>query len=124
DDSQPTDVHPRMLRDVKPHIMERFALAQGFRKDNDGSFFNVQGCTIGKANGASFPWEQRSQDGDAIKYYWAKDHCLEREPLELDAVIWGMLERSENYVLVLSNPDGDPVEVSGEHLIQLRDREV
>ncbi|NCP12881.1 MAG: ATPase [Sphingomonadales bacterium] len=124
DHSQATVVQPRKPRDVKPHIMERFALTQGFRKDGDGSFFNDHGCTIGKANGASFPWEQRSQDGDAIKFYWPKDHCLEREPLELDAVIWGMLERGENYVLVLSNADGEPIEVSGHHLIQLRDREV
>ncbi|WP_238474055.1 hypothetical protein [Altericroceibacterium spongiae] len=122
--AEPTVVHPRKPPDVKPHIMERFALSQGFRKDGDGSFFNDQGCTIGKANGASFPWEQRSQDGDLLKHYWAKDHCLEREPLELDAVIWGMLERSENYVLVLSDPDGDPIEVPGDHLIQLREREV
>lgn len=122
--AEPAVVHPRKPRDVKPHIMERFALSQGFRKDGDGSFFNDQGCTIGKANGASFPWEQRSQDGDLLKHYWPKDHCLEREPLELDAAIWGMLERGENYVLVLSDPDGDPIEVPSDHLIQLREREV
>jgi hypothetical protein len=121
---EPAIVHPRKPRDVKPHIMERFALSQGFRKDGDGSFFNEQGCTIGKANGASFPWEQRSQDGDVTKHYWPKDHCLDREPLELDAVIWGMLELGKNYVLVLNNPDGEPIEVSGNLLIQLREREV
>ena len=115
---------PRKPREVKPHIVERFALSMGFRKDGDGSFFNDDGIAIVKANGSIFAWEQLSATGDVVKHYWAKDHCLEREPLEIDASIWGMLERSQSYVLILSDPEGKPIEVSGEHLLAMREQNV
>ncbi|MFD2855725.1 sacsin N-terminal ATP-binding-like domain-containing protein [Seohaeicola zhoushanensis] len=116
---------PRKPRETKAPIIERFALAKGFRKDGDSHFYNDQGQIIGRANGSLFPWELRSPAGDVSKRYWPKDHCLELEPLPLDAAIWGVLEQHpDSYVLVLANADGDPVEVTGKLLTELRDRGV
>ena len=93
--------------------MERLALNLGFHKDNENRFFDDHGSCIGKTSGALFPWEQRSVSGEVIRHYWPKDHCLEREPLQLEADVWGIVEKyPETYVLVLSNPEGQPVEVS------------
>ena len=107
----------------RPGIMERFALSRGFQKDQENRFFDDHGNWIAKANGTLFPWEQRSASGDVVRHYWPKDHCLEREPLQLEADIWGIVEKHpENYMLVLSNPEGQPVEISGTRLCEMRDR--
>lgn len=116
---------PVRPRDTKPPLIERFALAQGFKKDGEGHFFNDQGRTIGKAHGSLFPWELRDVTGHVSKRFWPKEHCLERDPLQLDAEIWGVLEREpDSYVLILASPDGEPVEISGKLLTELRDRGV
>jgi hypothetical protein len=123
DDAPPAA--PRKPREAKPPIIERFALAKGFRKDGESHFYNDQGQIIGRANGSLFPWELRTPAGDVSKRYWPKDHCLEMEPLPLDAAIWGVLEQHpDSYVLVLANADGEPVEVTGKLLTELRDRGV
>ena len=107
----------------KPGIMERFADSKGFHKDQENRFFDDQGNWISKANGSLFPWEQRSASGEVLHHYWPKDHCLEREPLQLESEIWSIIENHpETYVLVLSNPDGNPVEVSGIRLRDMRER--
>ncbi len=107
---------------TRPSIMERFAKAQGFRKDGEERFFHESGSWIGKANGARFPWEHRTANGDLVRYYWAKDHCLEQEPLQLEADLWGLIEQHpETYALILSNIEGGPVEVSGTRLRAMRD---
>lgn len=121
DDSEsPLLAQPKERGHPKPpklSIMERFARAQGFRKDGDDRFFHPDGGWIAKAHGARFPWERRTAGGDLVRYYWPKDHCLEREPLQLEADIWGLLDQSpDSYALVLSNSQGDPVEIPGSRL--------
>ena len=112
-------------RSTKPLLIERFAFALGFKKDGDSYYFNDDGQTLGKANGSLFPWELRDVSGNVTKHFWLKEHCLERQPLQLDAEIWGVLEREpESYVLVLADPRGEPIEVSGKTLTRLRDRGV
>ena len=107
----------------QPSIMERFALSQGFQKDQENSYFDKHGNRIAKANSSLFPWERRSESGDVIRHYWPKDHCLECEPLQLEAEIWGIVEKQpKNYALVLLNSQGKPVEISGTHLCKMRDR--
>ena len=102
---------------AKPSIIERFAKAQGFRKESGERFFHADGSWIGRANGARFPWERRTATGDIVRYYWPKDHCLEREPLQLEADIWGLIDQHpETYALILSNIEGGPVEVTGARL--------
>jgi hypothetical protein len=111
--------HPKP---AKPSIIERFARAEGFQKDGDDRFFHVDGSWLAKANGDRFPWERRRGTGDLVRHYWPKDHCLEREPLQLDADIWGLIEKfPETYALILADPKGDPVEVSGGRLRAMRE---
>ena len=44
-------------------------------------------------------------------------HCLEREPLQLEADIWELLKNNPDiYSLVLISIEGNPVEVTGENL--------
>ena len=108
---------------AKPDIIERYAKSQGFRKDSDDRFFHEDGSWIARANGARFPWERRTAGGDLVRYYWPKDHCLEREPLQLEADIWGLIEQHpETYALVLADIKGGPVAVTGSRLRAMRDK--
>jgi hypothetical protein len=107
---------------AKPSIMERFAKAQGFSRDGEARFFHENGSWIGKTNGARFPWERRTAGGDLVRYYLPKDHCLEREPLQLEADVWGLIaQQPETYALILSDIEDGPVEVTGTRLRAMRD---
>ena len=107
---------------AKPSIIERFAVKQGFKQNGDGSFYHADGSRIAKANEDRFPWEKRSADGTVLRRYWPRDHCLEREPLQVEADVWGLIDKfPETYSLVLSNPQDDPIEVPGERLRAMRD---
>ena len=106
----------------RPSVMARFALAQGYKADGDDRFFRSDGSWIGRANGARFPWEQRSAGGDVQRHYYPKDHCLEREPLQIEADVWGLLDQKPDaYSFILVNPEGEPVEMTGARLRALRD---
>jgi hypothetical protein len=110
--------HPKP---TKPRIIERFAQGMGFRRDGDDRFFHEDGRWLAKTTGNSFPWEMRTAAGEVLRYFWPKEHCLEQEPLQLEADIWGLMDRfPEIYALVLSNPQGDPVEVKGAFLRAMR----
>lgn len=109
------------IRTTKPRIIERFAQGMGFRMDGDDRFFHADGRWIAKTIGDSFPWEMRNAAGEIVRYFWTKDHCLERDPLQLEADIWGLIENSpEIYALILSSPQGDPIEVQGQILRAMR----
>ena len=78
---------------------------------------------LGKTNGTLFPWEQKSATGKVTRHYWPKDHCLEREPLHLEAEVWSIVEKfPEKYVLVLSDPEGKPIEITGGNLREMQER--
>jgi hypothetical protein len=112
-------IHPKP---AKPRIIERFARKQGFQEDGDDRFYHVDGSWIAKTHGDSFPWERRTATGEIVCYYWPKEHCLEMEPLQLDADVWGLIDKfPETYALVLSNSEGEPIEVSGSNLRAMRD---
>jgi hypothetical protein len=77
---------------------------------------------MAKTKGERFPWERRTAAGEIVRYYWPKDHCLEQEPLQLEADVWGLIDGfPETYALVLSTPLGDPVEVPGAVVRSMRD---
>jgi hypothetical protein len=47
---------------------------------------------------------------------------LAREPLQLDADIWDLLDKfPDTYALILASPSGEATEVSGRQLRSLRD---
>ena len=123
DDIDTPEPRPRPTpKPAKSSIMERFAKSQGFRKDGEERFFHENGGWIGRAHDARFPWERRTADGNLVRYYWPKDQCLEREPLQLEADVWGLIEQHpETYALVLSDIEGGPVEITGARLRAMRD---
>ncbi len=106
----------------RPSVMARFAATQGYKADGEDRFFHADGSWIGRANGTRFPWERRSAGGEILRHYYPKDHCLEHEPLQLEADVWGLLDQKpELYSFILINPEGGPVEMTGARLRALRD---
>ena len=121
DDNEARVREPHPPKPHKPSIMERFARSRGFQKDSDNRFFHPDGSWIGKSDDTRY-WEHWTGKGELIRYYWAKDHCLEAEPLQLDADVWAALEKfPELYSLVLINVQDEPVEVVGPRLRAMRD---
>jgi len=113
---------PRAAPKPRPSVMARFALAEGYKADGDGRFFHVDGSWIGRANGMRFPWERRSAGGEVLRRYYPKEHCLEREPLQIEADAWGLLDQKPDiYSFVLVDPEGGAVEMTGARLRALRD---
>ncbi|WP_316185720.1 sacsin N-terminal ATP-binding-like domain-containing protein [Bradyrhizobium sp. SZCCHNRI1003] len=106
----------------RPSVIARFALALGYKPDGEDRFYHSDGSWIGRANGARFPWERRSAGGDVQRHYYPKEHCLEREPLQIEADVWGLLDQKpDTYSFILVNPEGEPVEMTGARLRALRD---
>lgn len=105
-----------------PSVISRFALALGFKPDGEDRFYHSDGSWIGRSNGSRFPWEWRTADGEIQRHYYPKDHCLEREPLQIEADVWGMFEQKPDaYSFILVNIEGKPVEMTGALLRALRD---
>lgn len=104
-----------------PGIMERFAHAQGFRKDGQDRFCHSDGSWIWKPAGERF-WERRNGHGELVRNYWPKDHCLEQQPLQIEADLWGLIDKfPDMYALVLSNAQNEAVEITGSGLRAMRD---
>lgn len=104
-------------RPTGPSMIERFARANGFQKDGEARFFHSDGSWIARTRGSTFPWERRKATGEIVRCYWVKDHCLEREPLEIEADIWALIDRSsELHALILCDLQGDPIEVPAARL--------
>ena len=103
--------------------MERFAEAHGYTQDGSDRFYASDGGWIEKVFGAhAFPWERRSANGEFLQCYWVKDHCIAREPVQIEAEVWELCaNRPARYSLLLAAPDGDPDEYSGERICVLRD---
>ena len=115
------DRDPHPARAAKPPIMERFARAHGFRKDGEDRFFHPDGSWITKPTGTRF-WERRTANGQLFRNYWPKDHCLEHEPLQIDADVWGLIDKfPDTYALILCDERNDAVEISGDRLHAMRD---
>ncbi|NMQ30226.1 ATPase [Candidatus Accumulibacter phosphatis] len=113
---------PLIHKPPKLSIIERFARAKGYQRDGAERFFHSDGSWIAKAHDVRFPWERRTAEGDLVCYYWPKEHCLELHALQIEADIWGLLDHSpDSYSLVLSDAQGEPVEVSGTRLRAMLD---
>jgi len=113
--------HPQ--RPARQKLIERFAAANGYARDtSDTRFYRVDGSWLERASGASFSWERYSPSGELLQCYWVKDHCIEREPLQIEAEVWELCAKHpEKYSLLLADPDEKPVEYSGKRLCALRD---
>jgi hypothetical protein len=107
-------------RPSRPSIMERFALGLGFQKDGNDRYFHDDGSWITKPGGSHF-WERHAVGGSVLRYYWAKDHCLESDPLQIDAEVWGLIDRFPGtYAFILADPQERPVELIGSRLQSMK----
>jgi hypothetical protein len=107
---------------IKPPLMERFACSRGFRKVDSRQFVHDAGDAIGRVSDSPFPWEHRDVAGKILRWYWASEHCLARQPLQIDAEVWGLIEKYPGtYALVLTDLDGEPTEVTGVELVSMRE---
>jgi hypothetical protein len=58
-----------------------------------------------------------------VRCYLPVRKCFQQEPLELEADVWALLERRPNtYALIVTMPDGQPVELTGSALGAMRER--
>lgn len=109
---------------AKLDIMERYAKIQGFQKNSDKKFFHRNGSWIARTSGELFPWEHRTADGDLVRYYLPKDHCLERKPLQVETDVWELVQRnSGSYAFILSDIEGNPVKVTDSHFCTMLDKD-
>ena len=111
------------FKPAKPGLMDRFAKAHGYTQDGSDRFYAADGGWIEKVAGAhAFPWERRSANGELLQCYWVKDHCIAREPVQIEAEVWELCaNHPAKYSLLLAAPDGAPDEYSGERICALRD---
>lgn len=108
-------------REQEASVVERWFQLNGFLKRvSDGSFLNDQQELIRRETGMVFPWIKYSAQGTAVHYYWGKRHCLEREPLAINAEIWELcIKEPDTHSLILSDLEGRVVEYTGSKLIKL-----
>ncbi|MGD9730176.1 MAG: ATPase, partial [Nitrospiraceae bacterium] len=105
-----------------PSLMTRFAGSLGFKADGEDRFFHSDGSWISRSDGARFPWEHRTASGEVLRYYFPKEHCIKRDPMQIEADIWGLLEQKPNlYAFVLIDTEGNPIEITGERFRALRE---
>ena len=79
------------------------------------------GGWIAQTCGARFPWERYGANGQFLRYYLPREHCLEREPLQIDFDVWRLLETEpQMYAFILADIRGDPIEVTGSRLKALK----
>ena len=124
DDEPPA---PRPLRPARPprqSLIERFAQALGFAMNGTGKFDHTDGMSLERTSGNAFPWELKSALGDILQYYWPNEHCIQQEPLQLDADIWELCQQSPGlYSLVLINENGAPIQIPGSKLVEMRQQD-
>lgn len=119
---KPTPHPAPQHKPVKPSMLERFATENGFKKHGDNRYVHVDGRSIARSNGNRFPWELLSAAGELLCCYLPREHCLEREALQLDSDVWAMLDQNpQTYALMLESLSGQPAVLSGTHLRELRD---
>ena len=84
-------------------------------------FDHTDGMSLERTSGNAFPWELKSAQGDILQYYWPKEHCIQQEPLQLDADIWELCQQFPGlYSLVLVDVNGAPSQIRGSQLVKMR----
>ena len=121
DDEPPASRPQRPARPPRQNLIERFAQARGFAMNGTEKFDHTDGMSLERTSGNVFPWELKSALGDILQYYWPDEHCIQQEPLQLDADIWELCQQYPGlYSLVLINEDGAPIQIPGSKLVDMR----
>ena len=70
-----------------------------------------------------FPWELKSATRKTERFYWPREHCIQKEPLQLEAEIWELCQRFPDlYSLILTTVNGFPTEVDGNQLVKMQEQ--
>ena len=121
DNEPPVSRPQRPARPPRQSLIERFAQALGFALNGTGKYNHADGMSLGRTSGNAFPWDLKSAQGDILQYYWPKEHCIQQEPLQLDADIWELCQQYPGlYSLVLTNENGAPIQIRGSQLVKMR----
>ena len=130
DHLQQDDVEPPLRSPARPpgpsrpSVMERFARSHGFSTNGSGKFHHPNGRSLGRTEGNAFPWELKSASGETLKYYWDREHCIERSSLQLQAEIWDLCQQFPKvYSLILTNVDNTPREIEGSQLVEMKEKD-
>ena len=124
EDDTPTPRPARPARTPLPTIIERFARTQRFFMNDSGKFYHEDGRSLERTPGNVFPWELKSASGNTERYYWPREHCIQKEPLQLEAEIWDLCQRFPDlYSLVLTTIKGVPIEVDGNQLVKMQEEQ-
>ena len=108
-----------------PGIIEKYMRSAGFTEERNGGFHHSDGRWMGRTGRVDFRWACYSPEGVVHQFFWSRDHCLQREPLQIDAEIWSLCEQEPHkYSLILANLNGTPVVVSGSELLRMRNKEL
>ena len=115
---------PRPPGPTRPSLIERFAISCGFSMNGNGKFHHWDGRTLERTTGNTFPWQLKSGLGETLKYYWDREHCIERGPLQIDAEVWQLCQQHPAlYSLVLNDTNNAPVEIKGSQLVEMTQQE-
>jgi hypothetical protein len=121
EDNEPVPARLRQFKRAKSNLIERFAKANGYAKDGSDRFYHADGSWIEKVSGGHcFPWERRSAGGELLQCYWDKEHCIQRDALQLDADVWNLCDQHpDKYTLLLVDADDTPLEITGRRLREM-----
>jgi hypothetical protein len=121
EDHDPAPAPRKHPKPAKPSLMERYAKVNGYAKDGTDRFYHPDGSWIEKVSGGhSFPWERRSAAGELLQCYWDKDHCIQRDALQLDADVWKLCDQyPDKYSLLLVDGDDNPLAITGRRLREM-----
>ena len=109
-------------RPPRPRLIELYAKSLGYCKDGQtGRFYHNDGSWIQKAaSNSAFPWERYSTEGELLKCYWLKEHCIHRQPLQLSAELWNLCcKYPDKYSLIIIDLEDKPLELTGCKLQEL-----
>lgn len=116
-----TTHQPHLPRPAKPKFIELYARAMGYERVGESDRFrHPDGSWLQKSDGGPFHFERFSPNGQLVQGYWLKDHCLLKNPLNLDAAVWSLCQNNpEKYTLILADLDCRPIELKGKELMEL-----
>ena len=100
-------------RPQPPDLAPLFATLKGFSVSGL-EYVGSDGNRLLRDLTTSFPWQIRSPSGTLVQYYWIKDHCIQKVPLELPVEVWRLCQNHpDEYSLVLADIQGRPSVITG-----------
>ncbi|MBM3457608.1 MAG: hypothetical protein FJX77_03620 [Armatimonadetes bacterium] len=113
---------PARPKPTLPSLIERFARGNGFEPNGGSGYVHPRGDHLVPVADEPFPWEGEPRPASAVAPTGRKEHCLDRQPLQLPAELWDLIEQSpERYALLLTDAEDRPREFEGSALREMRE---